>query len=96
MHSYIRNLKIRNLKNIFHTRFEEFHHRINLIAPFLVPEPESFKTYLNQFDLLRPRTGNSLVYNIYSLLNAPSIAYLMCSESEQKYCAIMHRQINVG
>jgi hypothetical protein len=38
--------------------------RINLMALFLVLGPKSFKTYLNQFDLIRPRTGNSLVYNI--------------------------------
>jgi hypothetical protein len=52
--------------NTFHIRFDEFPQRINLMALFLVPGPESFKTYLNQFDLIRPRTGNSLVYK-YSL-----------------------------
>jgi hypothetical protein len=44
------------------------------MVPFLVPGPESFKTYLNQFDLIRPRTGNSLVTHItgVSVRNATS------------------------
>jgi hypothetical protein len=60
---YAEQIDIWNLKNIFHPRFDVFHYRINLMASFLVQGPKSipdflksFKT-LNQFDLIRPRTG---------------------------------------